>query len=50
MDYSGFSDNDLRLEIEAMELALNAPNSRPFDGSEASGLRYLIRIDFILKG
>ncbi len=35
MDYSGFSNDDLRLEIEAIELALNAPNSRPFDGSEA---------------
>ncbi len=35
MDYSGFSDDDLRQEIEAMELALNALNSRPFDGNEA---------------
>jgi hypothetical protein len=35
MDFSGFTDADLRDEIAAMEFALNAPGGKVFDDSEA---------------
>ena len=35
MDFSGFTDADLRDEIAAMEFALSAPGRKIFDDSEA---------------
>jgi hypothetical protein len=35
VDFSGYTDDELRDETEAMQLALSAPQGNPFDGSEA---------------
>ncbi len=34
MDFSQFTDDELRAELEGMRLALGAPLGRPFDGRE----------------
>ncbi len=34
MDFSGFTDAELRSEIAAMEFALSAPGGKVFDDSE----------------
>jgi len=34
VDFSQFTDDDLRAELEAMKLALGASLGRPFDSSE----------------
>jgi hypothetical protein len=46
VDYSSFTDVQLRDEIEAMRLALAAPHGNPFDGSEA---RLRAKIDAVEK-
>ncbi len=35
MDFSGFTDAELRSEIAAMEFALSAPGGKVFDDSES---------------
>ncbi len=42
MDFSQLTDNDLKEELEAMQLALSAPLRLSFDGSEE---RLLLKIE-----
>ncbi len=34
MDFSQFTDDELRAELEGMQIALGAPLGHPFDGRE----------------